>query len=867
MAVWLHRIWNLLRRDRKHRDIERELAFHLAERADELQAQGMTEQESRHAARRQFGNFTSQVERTHDIDIAVWLESLLRNLRYAARTLIKTPGFTITVIATLALGIGANSAVFSAIQAVLLNPLPFPDGDQLMELRQKGIVSQNSFVAPVRLLDWSRMNGSFQSLTGYYAQDSSELSGEFPEQLRHAFVAPQFLQVWGMAPAIGRDFSPEEERFGGPPAVLISDRLWRRRFGADPSAIGRQLRIGTSSFEIVGVMPVSFLFPERSVDVWSPSPMDAPYAQNRESTWFRVIGRLKPGVTQAQAQADLSAVQANLGRQYPKPDSEIGVEIRPLKEGMVGESGGSLWLLFSAVSVLLLIACTNIAALQLSRAARNEQDVSLRFSLGASRASVIGQLLVQSLLLALAGAALGLGLAAGATALFRGLAANLPRVDEIALDWRVVLYSLVCALVTTLLCGLYPAFRATRGGLRNALVQSSRTQVSRRNPAQLFLVGVQVALAVALLVGAGLLTRSFVELGRVAPGFDPSRVLSFRMTSSWNETGTAALRERTQRILSELEAMPGVDAAAMVTALPGVPTQYPLELKLVDGGTEEGRPIIAESRFVSAGYFSTMRIPLIAGKFCEGEYAPGWARGLVVNRSFANTWLPGSTAIGRRLQQAGQSAVGEIRGIVGDARELGINQLPVPTVYWCYDMMQPGAAILVRTQGEPMAMAETLRRKLREMEPTRSVFGMEALERQISGAFDENRLRTFLLVFFALTAVSLACIGLYGTLSYLVNVHRREIGLRLALGALRGQIVRRFLAQGLGLSFVACLVGLGLAAAFARLLSGMLYGVAASDTLTFAGSAIIVLLVACAASLVPALRAARLNPVEVLRDE
>jgi len=398
-------------------------------------------------------------------------------------------------------------------------------------------------------------------------------------------------------------------------------------------------------------------------------------------------------------------------------------------------------------------------------------------------------------------------------------------------------------------------------------VQVSRTQVSGRSPVHLLLVGVQVALAVTLLVGAGLLVRSFRELGRVAPGFDPAHVLTFRISTTWGETADMkGLRQRTERILDFLRSVPGVQAAATAIWLPGVPTQYQTELKLAEGRAETEPKIIAESRPVSPGYFATMRIPLIAGEQCREEID---STSVVVNRSLANTSLGGSAAIGHRLQQLSRPDLpaGEIRGIVGDARELGIDRQPVPTVYWCYSAAEPGAFFLVRTRAEPMTMAGTLRRKIHEIEPRRSVFDISPLEERISDAFAENRLRTFLLAFFAMTAVSLACIGLYGTLSYLVNVRRREIGLRLALGALRGQIATHFLAQGLGVSFLGCVVGLALAAAFARLLSGMLYGVSPSDATTLASVVLIVLGVAMIASLLPAIRAARLEPMQVLRDE
>ena len=790
--------------------------------------------------------------------------SVLRDVRQAARALANAPVFSLTVVLTLALGIGANSAVFSAIDAVLLRPLPFPEADRLVRLEQRNPKVSRTFVAPVRLTDWNRLNSTLQSLSGYYTQDESETSGDLPERLKRALVAPRFLEVWGVAPALGRDFRPDEEHFGGPNSVLISDRFWRRRFNADQGVLGKRLRLAGYSVPIIGVMPASFAFPDRDVDLWSPSPMDAPYAQDRNETWFTAIARLKPGVVLAQARADLTLVQANLGNQYPKTDAQLTVEVEPLKEITVGGVRRSLWILFGSVSLVLLIACANIAALLLSRGVHRRQEIAIRYSLGATRALVISHLLTETFLLALSGAALGLSIAAVAARVFRTFASSLPRVSEIRLDWRVMAYSLISAGAVTLLCGLLPAIRTTSSGLSSSMAQAGRSQVSGRRPLQLALVGVQVALAVTLLVGAGLLLRSFLELGRVSPGFESSHVLTFQVSASWGETGDMkALAQRTQRLVDELSATPGVEAAATAMSLPGVPQKFQVELAELEGRAETEPKIITESRAVSPGYFTTMQIPLLAGETCRVGVGRPTA---VVNRSFANTYMNGE-AIGRHLRTFPAAPGSEILGIVGDARELGINYEPVPTVYSCYEIAQPGTNFLVRTQAAPGAMVETIRRKIHELEPSRSTFDMMPLEQHFDAAFAENRLRTILLTFFAVTAVSLACVGLYGMLSYLVNARRREVGLRLALGAGRGEILTRFLFKGVGVAALGCAVGLALALAFTRLLSGMLYGVPPTDTVTLAAVTVVVVGVSTLASLIPSVRAARVEPMQVLRDE
>ena len=774
------------------------------------------------------------------------------------------PAFTATVVVTLALGIGANSAVFSAIDAVLLRPLPFPNGDQLVKLSQSTPKNPQPFVAPTRLADWNRLNNAFQAITGYYTQDDSELSGELPEKLQRAFVAPGFLQVWGIAPALGRDFSPEEEHFRGPAAVLISDRLWHRRFSGASDVVGKVLRLNGSAYPIVGVMPASFLFPERGVDLWSPSAMDAPFAQSRELTWFTVIGRLKPGVTLEQARANLTTVQGSLGELYPKTDAAIRPDIQPLKELTIGGVRNSLWLLFGSVSLLLVIACTNIAALLLSRAAGREHEIAIRFALGASRFSVATYLFTEVLVLALGGAALGLLLASGAVRVFRALAGTLPRVEEIGLDWRIVLYTLGCAMAATVIAGLIPAIRGTRRK-SGPFGRGSWTVASLRAPGHAVRDGGRAGgargdapggrgPAGAEFSGAG---TSLAGLRRGARADVPRQQY---LGGSRRGASQAAGRQPPRRP----ERGARVDASATSITLPGVPNRYEIELGTVEGRADTEPKLIAQDRYVTPGYFATLRIPVLAGELCRIE--PD-AHAMMVNRSFATLYFAGSSPIGRHVVLPANPAAppAEIRGIVGDARETGLDHEPVPTAYWCDAAHQPGTFFLVRTRGESAAMIAPIRRAIHEIEPQRSVYELTPLGEHLSDAYAENRLRTILVVCFALTAVSLACVGLYGTLSYAVSVRRREIGLRLALGALRTQVVRQFLIQGLRVSLLGGIAGLALATAFSRLIAGMLYGVSASDPLTLGGVVILMLAVSIVASLLPAIRAARLEPMQVLR--
>ena len=864
---WLRRLINTFGPDRLHRDIDRELSFHIAERADQLQAQGLSAEEAARRARIQFGNPIVQRERTRDVDIAGWVDDVLRNVRYAVRTLARVPGFTTTVVLTLALGIGANIAVFSAVDAILLRPLAFPDSDRLVRILQKNSRSTETPVAPVRLEDWNQLNSTFEGITGFYTEDVSETSADLPEQLRRAYVAPRFFEVWGMTPALGRGLTEAEHQPGGPAAVVISDRYWRRRFAADRDVLGRLVRVAGTTAPIVGVMRPSFRFPDPDVDAWFPRVNDQ-ITRFRQATWYTGIGRLEAGVTLAQARADLAAVQTRLGEQYPDSDRDITVLLEPLKETIVGRYRASLWLLFGGVTALLLITCTNVAALLLSRGTQRRSEVAIRLALGASRTTVAAQLLTETGVLALTGSALGLAVAAIVGAALRSLASDVPRLDEISIDGRLLLYSLASACVVLLLCGLMPVIRTARNGLASTAQDAGRTQVSTRSAIQWLLVGTQVALSVTMLAGAGLLVRSLHELSRVDPGFEPARVLSFRVSGNYAEFGDyARLLKRVDTALEELRALPGVEAAATTFSAPGVPTGFQVEFEIVEGRGNQGARMVAESRVVSPEYFETLRIPLVEGTLCRRQTRD--ATELMVNRAFADRYLSGRPSVsGFHLANPNANVPpGRIAGLVGDVRESGLNQAPGPTVYFCSSAQGPTPYFLIRTQGDPAAIVQAVRVKLKELEPLRAVYDIAPLETRIGDAFEQDRLRTTLLALFAATALSIACVGLYGTVSYAVSRRRRESALRLALGALRRDIVRQFLTQGLRVAGIACACGLVLSITFARALSGMLYGVSPLDPATLASVAGIVLVVTTLAALIPAARAAFVQPMRALRED
>jgi putative ABC transport system permease protein len=793
------------------------------------------------------------------------VEALSRNARYAIRSLSRTPGFTITVVATLALGIGANSAVFSAIDAILVRPLPYVEPDRLVHVTEVRDEAETS-IAAARLEDWNAQSSSFEAITGYFTEDVSETTGEEPTRVRWAGVAPDFLQVWRVAPLMGRDFVPADSA-QRPTVVIISERLWRNRFGADPNVLERTIRLGDPvgfPFQIVGVLPSSFLFPDRDVDVWFPDFTNFTLGRNRGFVRYTGVGRLRAGVTLEQARADMNGVQTRLAEQYPDSDADVGIRLRPLKDMIVGGSRGSLWLVFGAVSLLLLIACANIAALLLARATQRERDVAVRYSLGATRRSVASQTLTEAAVLAFAGALVGVAVASSASAAFRVLAPDLPRLDEVGLDWRILTYTAASTIVVALLCGLFPAARDLKRA--ESLAHAGRAQLSTHHGLQWSLVGVQVALSVALLAGAGLLLRSFEALSRVDPGFEPARVLAFRVSASNFEFVNTDVPGRINRTLTELGALPGVESAGVTGVLPGVGAITSREIDVAEGGAEID-PILAEYRNMSPGYFASVGVPVLTGELCRAPadaFEPGRAEEAMVNQAFAARYFPTRSPIGLHLA-GGRSA--RITGIVGDARESGMTSAPVPSVYVCVATSGATPWFLLRTTGAPAALMPTVRARLRELEPTRTVYDFAPLDDHIGNAHAESRLRTMLLTLFAGTALALACLGIYGTLAYVVSLRRREVGLRVALGAHSRDIVAQFLARALRVVGVACAAGLLLALAFTRLLSSMLFGVSPSDPMTLSMVIAVVVGAAVLAAILPAARAARIDPMQALREE
>ncbi|PYR57229.1 MAG: ABC transporter permease [Acidobacteria bacterium] len=798
---------------------------------------------------------------------------MLHECRAALRATIRRPLFAAIVVALLALGIGANSAIFSAVDAVLLRPLPYPAADRLVAIYEANVSQHDltSLVAPVRLEEWNRMNRSLEGLAGSYFENMTDTSGPLPERVAAMRISPRFFSVLGTPAALGRTPAPEEDRLGGPAVVVVSDAFWRERLNGDPTVVGGSRTLGGVSRTIVGVMPASFRYPSTTTEAWIPAQMSAGLMQARQARFYTAVGRLKPGVTPEQAEADLSTVQAQLGEQFPQTDKGWTARAIPLKEEKIGGVRRSLWLLFGAVTLLLLAACGNVACLMLADATRREREVAVRFALGASRRAIVRQLFIEGLVLALAGVLGGLVLARWATDLLANAATQLPRANEVRMDVRLLAFTLAIGIATTVLFSLAPALQATRHEIATRLARSGRGLAGGRLLLQRFLVGAQVTLAILLLVGAGLLVRSFARLQQVSLGFDPHHVLTFRISAQWSER-PEAVAARQLRTLQRLQAIPGVVSASFSGILPAGADFPPAEFKIVGRDLEEHR--FATARQVSADYFHTMRIPLLQGESCRDDLAMATAATtpgapveskILVTRAFADRFFPNDNPIGHRVIQR---YPGVIIGVVGDVRENGVYNEAPPILYYCgLAAYWPDPFYEVRIDAASTVSMTAIREAVHSIEPGRAVYAARTLDEALSDSLSQPRLNTILLTLFATTALALAAIGLYGVLSQLVAARRREIGVRMALGARPAQIFSSIASQAAAITGAGLVLGIAGALALSRIMGTLVFDVTAHDPFTFALAPIVLAVVAAAATIVPARRAARVDPIHALRED
>jgi putative ABC transport system permease protein len=861
MMEWWRRLAGLLRRSSLDADLEEEMQTHLSMKASDTG--------DPHAARRQFGNTTLLLEDARSAWGWPAAEAWLRDFRYASRVVVRRPGFTATVVLTLALGIGASSTIFSLVDAVLIRPLPYPNAGRLVAIHEAkpGDPFARTPVAPGRLEDWQRLTRTFEALAGSTEDRLTDTTGQSPERLSAALVSPRFLSVLETRPELGRGFTPAEERFGGPLVAVISDGLWRRRFSADPGVLGRGLLLANRTYVIVGVMPRAFQYPSTATELWIPKQASPGTLQIRENRSYRGIGRLKPGVSLGRARTDLAAAQKALGEQYPNTDAGWTVTLEPLKDELVGPVRQALWLLFASVCLLLVIACANVACLLLARLNGRAAEIATRCSLGAGRAAVARQLLAEGLLYALLGGLLGMAAAFLSIGLLRNRLPGIPRISELAVDTSMLLTVAGFSALAVVLFSLAPIVQVFRRDLTVALIQGGRSLAGGRQRLPRFLVSAQMALATALVIGAGLFLRSLVRLQETPLGFRPDHVLTLHVSANSEEPAGAAI-QRHERILTVLASLPGVTAVSMSTGLPGVNPVWPREFEIGGEPAPGGTLRFAGWRIVTAGYFQTVGIPILAGRTCRMDTDLRKPFEALVNRSFADRYFPGRDPIGRTILGGpqGDSATKAV-GVVGDAREDGYSAAPQPLIYACgYLRFWPDSDFLIQARN-PAALAGAARDAIRALEPGRPVYSVHPLTDSLSGGLSQTRFRTLLVSLFSIMALTLAAIGLYGVMAYMVAQRRREIGIRVALGARPGQIVGDVMRSGFVLAGCGIAAGLVLAAVGSRLMGRLLYGIHTADAITYLSATGVLWAVALLACLIPCRRATSIDPNEALRSQ
>jgi predicted permease len=811
--------------------------------------------------------------------------TLLHDLRLAVRTLAKSRGFALTAVFTLALGIGANTALFSVVNGVLLNPLAYPGAGQLTAIYDDAPGFDKAPVSYLNFLDWQRESRSFSSMAMYRNQDYNFTGAQDAERLSGSMVSADFFRTLGQSPLVGRDFGADDDHLGSAPTVMLGGGFWQRRFGSSPSVLGTALTLNGVPYTVIGVIPAGFTFygPQRDVYTDIGRWDDVSFRDRSIDVSAHAVGRLNPGVTIAHARAEMDAIARNLAATYPVADKDRGITLIPMKQDIVGNVQPFLLVLLGAVGFLLLIACANVANLLLARSIGRSREFAIRAALGASQSRMIRQLLTESALLAVLGGALGLALAYfGTHAVLTLLPGSVPRAGDIALDSHVLIFTLGASAVAGLLFGLAPALKSSRADLQEVLKESGRGTSAARHRMQGTFVAAQVALALVLLVGAGLMLRSLQALWRVDPGFNPSHAITFSLSfASTPHTTSADTRARLRRFDAAMTSVPGVDAVSVTlgsrpmihdTALPFWIEGQPKPETLHDMTQ-------AMCYLVEAGFRQAMGVTLQRGRFVtaqDDEHAP-----LVIDIDdvFARTYFPGQNPIGRRINIGAFDVQAEIVGIVGHIKQWRLDADPKSAVegqiYYPFmqlpEKLMPlaanGVAVVLRTRDDPATIMAAVRRAVHAVEPGDIVYAAQTMDDVIATSFAPRRLSMILLTVFAGLALVLACVGIYGVISYLVGQRTREIGVRIALGAQRADVMRLVLRQGVRMALAGAAIGTAAALALTRFMAAQLFGVSAHDPLTFAGVALLLVVVAIAACCVPALRAARVDPMTAMRAE
>lgn len=881
----------LFRRRRAEREMEEELRAHLRSRADDLERQGLSRAEAERQARIDFGGYQRYQEECREALGTRLLGELMADLRYGLRQLRRNPGFTGVAIITLALGIGATTAIFSVVNGVLLNPLPYPHAPRLVALAEKLPPFQDFAISYPDFLDWMKMNHTFKALAAYRHTDMNFTGSGEAERVKVTQVSASFFPLLGVKPVIGRNFTRQEDRRSAAPVVILSGGFWSSKFGASPGIVGKVLTLDGKGYTVIGVIPKSFYFCCENQnfvlgDVYAPiGAYDSQWMHERGAhPGIFAFGRLRRGVTLQRARADMDGIARDLASAYPDSDKNVGISLTPLKERMVGNVEPVLLVLLAAVGFVLLIACANVANLLLARATSRRHEFAIRAALGASRSRVIRQLLAESVLLALAGGGLGLLLAFwGTKAAVAMLPEALPRANNVRLDPHVLAFALVISVLVGVLFGLAPALQSSRPGLHEGLKEGGRGLSGTHHGTQRVVVVIEMGLAVLLLAGAGLMIRSLANLWRVNPGFNPQNVLTFNVAlpPSTSKEAPDQVRASMRNLTDTIAAVPGVKAAAITDGA------FPLQGGNLVGFWAEGHPKPATQSempnaanyIVGADYFRVMRIPLLRGRvFTEHDdlRSPSVA---VIDGSLARAYFPNQNPVGKHLHLAGLDQPFEIVGVVSHVDQNGLDEgvqsaaspqiyVPVSQIPNEYiSLLAKNEGFVVRTQTPSYASVEAIRKAVEGVNREQATYGFESMDGIIAASLAARRFTMILLALFAAAALVLASIGIYGVITYRVASRTHEIGIRMALGAQKGHVLRLVLGQGVTLSLIGVTAGILAALGLTRFLSSLLFGVKPTDPVTFIAVSLILAGVALLACYIPARRATKVDPMVALRYE
>ncbi len=795
---------------------------------------------------------------------------VIRDVRFALRQLLKSPGFSLVAILTLALGIGSSSAIFSVVNGVLLRPLPYPDPDALVRVHEVVPQYGRFSVAPANFLDWRKQNTSFERIAAYSGTSGTLTWDDGPERMQGASVSWDLFELLKVRPALGPGFEETHDRPGGNDVLVLSHGLWLRRFGGDPTVIGRSINFSGTPATIVGVMPEGFYFPSRTAEFWRPIAIN-PTNPTRGGHFLGVIARMKPGVIIDQAGAEMKGIAERLALQYPDSSANESAAVVGLLDQVVGTIRPALFTLLVAVGVVVLIVCANIANLLLVRASIREKEVAIRTALGAGRSRLVLQMLAESLVLSVTGGALGLLLAYLAIPAIRALSAgSIPRVADISIDGTVLAFTLGASLLTGVIFGLVPAWQASRSGAGVALKEGGRSSVGTGGGwmRSALLVG-EVALSLVLLVGAALLLRSFSKLTNVDPGFKADGVLAFQVSlpaSSYAEDPKVLQYYNT--LMERLAATPSVTSAAAVQSLP-IRGSYVLSVVILGQPTPKpGDEPSANHRAITPDYFKTLGIPVLRGRTFSNQDSMASTKVVVIDDAFSRRHYPAGNAIGQRMDIGNGTDGAEIVGIVGNVNYSGLDALPTPSMYvpTTQDVFNT-MWVMAKTDGDPNALSSTVRQIVRDLDSRLPAYSMTPLMEVISESVAQQRFSMLLIALFGLVALFLSAVGLYGVVAYTVSLRTREIGLRMAIGAMPSDVMKMILGGGMKLAAVGVVLGVAAALALSQLVKSMLFEVEPSDPTSYAATALLLLVVAALACYIPARRAMRVDPMVTLQQD